>query len=121
MNAISGKVIEGLHTEKTTDFTTVAEYEKIMEKATKVNVINSIGGRVFISYEVDAEKLCKTKQRPIYLGVLVYDYAKRYMYENSYSKIGLDQLLYTDTDASKFRYNDFLKWNKWVVKSILLE
>ena len=114
MNSLSGKVIEGLHTEKTTDFSTVAEYEKIMEKATKVNVINSIGGRVFISYEVDAEKLCKTKQRPIYLGVLVYDYAKRYMYENSYSKIGLDQLLYTDTDASKFRYKKFIQWKDWI-------
>lgn len=36
------------------------------------------------------------------------------MYENSYSKIGLNKLLYTDTDASKFRYTDFLTWKKWV-------
>ena len=42
-------------------------------------------------------------QRPIFLGVLCYDYAKDYMYRNSYSIIGLKDLLYTDTDAAKFR------------------
>jgi hypothetical protein len=36
------------------------------------------------------------------------------MFENSYSKVGLSKLLYTDTDASKFRYSDFINWKKWV-------
>jgi len=36
------------------------------------------------------------------------------MFENSYSKVGLDQLLYTDTDASKFRYSRFIDWKNWV-------
>lgn len=114
MNSLSGKVIEGLHTEKTEDVNTLAEFNKIKDKCEKVNVINSIGGKLFITYEVDAEKLCKSSQRPIYLGVLIYDYAKRYMFENSYSKVGLDQLLYTDTDASKFRYSRFIDWKNWV-------
>ena len=113
MNAVSGKIIEGLHCEKTTDISSVAEYVKICDKAKKVNVINSIGNKLFITYEVGEEKMIK-KQRPVYLGVLVYDYAKRYMYENSYSKIGLSKLLYTDTDASKFRYTDFIVWEEWV-------
>jgi len=114
MNSLSGKVIEGLHTEKTQDINSVAEYEKIKDKAQSINFINAIGNKLFITYEVDGETLCKKSQRPIYLGVLIYDYAKRYMYENSYSKVGLDQLLYTDTDASKFRYNKFIQWKKWV-------
>jgi hypothetical protein len=114
MNSLSGKVIEGLHTEKTEDISTLAELEKIKDKCEKINVINSIGGKLFITYEVDAEALCKKAQRPIYLGVLIYDYAKRYMFENSYSKVGLDQLLYTDTDASKFRYTRFIEWKNWV-------
>jgi len=113
MNSISGKVIEGLHNEKTTDVGSVAEYEKIKNKAQSINFINAIGNKIFVTYEIDEEKLIN-KQRPIYLGVLIYDYAKRYMYENSYSKIGLDQLLYTDTDASKFRYNQFILWKKWI-------
>lgn len=114
MNSLSGKVIEGLHTEKTTDFDTEADFLKIQEKAKSVNFINCIGNKLFATYELDEEKICETQQRPIFLGVLVYDYAKRYMYENSYSKIGLDQLVYTDTDASKFRYSQMEKWCKWI-------
>lgn len=114
MNSLSGKVIEGLHTEKTTDFDNEAEFLKIQEKAKSVNFINCIGNKLFATYELDEEKICETQQRPIFLGVLVYDYAKRYMYENSYSKIGLDQLVYTDTDASKFRYSQMEKWREWI-------
>ncbi|MGL5964220.1 MAG: hypothetical protein ACRCZ2_07495 [Fusobacteriaceae bacterium] len=117
MNSLSGKVIEGLHTEKTTDITNMYDYENIQKKATSVNFINAIGSKLFVTYEVDEEKLCETQQRPIFLGVLIYDYSKRYMYENSYSKIGLDKLVYTDTDASKFRYSAFGDWNDWVVQN----
>ncbi len=114
MNSLSGKVIEGLHTEKTVDVDSVSDYVKIKEKATSINFVNAIGGKLFMTYEVDPESICAQQQRPIYLGVLIYDYAKRYMYENSYSRIGKSKLLYTDTDASKFRYRDFLNWKKWV-------
>ena len=114
MNSLSGKVIEGLHTEKTVDVNSVAEYEKIKQKAISINFINTIGDKIFMTYEVDAEGVCRKSQRPIYLGVYIYDYAKRYMYENSYSKVGLNQLLYTDTDASKFRYSKFLEWKNWI-------
>jgi hypothetical protein len=114
MNAISGKVIEGLHTEKTKDVDNEYEFLEIQKKAKNINCINSIGNKLFLTYEVDAESLIN-QQRPIYLGVLIYDYAKRYMYENSYSKIGKSKLLYTDTDASKFRYKDFLTWEKDIV------
>jgi len=113
MNSLSGKVIEGLHTEKTIDISSGAEFLKIQEKATKINFINAVGGKMFLTYEVDAETIIN-QQRPIYLGVLIYDYAKRYMFQNSYSKIGKANLLYTDTDASKFRYRDFITWKKWV-------
>jgi len=114
MNSLSGKVIEGLHTEQTRDFDSIQEYQEIVMKAKSVNFINNIGNKLFITYEVDEEELCETKQRPIFLGVLIYDYAKRYMYENSYSKIGLKDLVYTDTDASKFRYSAMEGWTKWI-------
>lgn len=113
MNSLSGKVIEGLHTEKTTDICSLAEYEKIKEKAQSINFINCIGSKIFMTYELDAEDLIN-KQRPIYLGVLIYDYAKSYMYEYSYSKVGLKELVYTDTDASKMRYTAFIEWQKWI-------
>jgi hypothetical protein len=114
MNSLSGKVIEGLHTEKTTDVSNMYDYEKIQSKATAINFINAIGNKLFITYELDEEELCEKQQRPIFLGVLIYDYAKRYMYDMSYSKIGKADLVYTDTDASKFRYSAMTKWEEWI-------
>ena len=115
MNSLSGKVIEGLHTEKTAEVKSVSDYLQIQAKAESVNFINTIGGKLFLSYEVSGESLIK-RQRPIYLGVLIYDYSKRYMYNYSYSKVGLKELLYTDTDASKFRHSKFLEWKDWIDK-----
>ena len=114
MNAPSGKVIEGLHLEKTESVETYNDYKEISDKAVNINVINSIGDKVFVTYTVDEEKECAKNQKPIYLGNLIYDYSKAYMYRNSYSKIGKDKLLYTDTDASKMRFTDFLKWKEWI-------
>ena len=113
MNSLSGKVIEGLHSEKTQAVESVEEYVKIQKKATKINTINDIGNKVFITYEIPEESVIG-KQKPIYLGCLIYDHAKEYMYEYSYSKIGLSNLIYTDTDATKVRYTDFVKWNDWI-------
>lgn len=114
MNSLSGKVIEGLHCEKTCDVNSFAEYVKIESRAKCINHINAIGRKLFISYKIDEEDICEKSQRPIYLGVLIYDYAKSYMYEMSYSKVGLNELLYTDTDASKFRYKRFIEWKRWL-------
>jgi hypothetical protein len=114
MNSLSGKVIEALHTEMTTAFNNESEFLKIQDKADSINFINCIGSKLFATYTVDEESICEAKQRPIFLGVLIYDYAKRYMYQNSYSKIGLDKLLYTDTDASKFPYSEMARWRDWI-------
>lgn len=121
-NSLSGKVIEGLHTELTRSVDNCSEYEKIRAdpNTVAVNFINSVGNKLFITYEVDEEQLCEKKQRPIFLGVLIYDYAKRYMYEYSYSKIGLNSLYYTDTDASKFKYKDMARWREWIEKNNII-
>lgn len=109
-NAISGKVIESLHVNKVKDVNPY-EFEQLKnsEKVKKINCINIVGNKAFCKYEVD-EITEFGKHRPIYLGILIYDYAKCYMYEHCFSKIGLDRLLYTDTDACKTRYTDFVKW-----------
>jgi len=42
------------------------------------------------------------------------------MYENAYSKVGLKNSVYTDTDALKFRFRDFAEWyDKYGSKSIV--
>jgi hypothetical protein len=119
MNSLSGKVIEGLHTEKTTSVDSLVEYEKLCKSSVKINCINNIGNKLFVTYDTDPMKLCAKSQRPIFLGVLIYDYAKSYMFNNSYSKVGRDKLLYTDTDASKMRYSDFTEWRKWAEKTVV--
>lgn len=108
MNAISGKIIEGLHLEKTASVT-AEDYMNICAKDTtdSIKTINRIGDKVFCTYKVKPECVLKD-QRPIYLGVLCYDYSKAYMYRHLYSKIGLKHMLYTDTDAGKFK-NCYLK------------
>ena len=112
MNAISGKVIEGLHCDKI-KLVNYYEYNKIKndKKTTKINTIDRKGNKIFMSYTIDEETLLK-KQRPVYLGALIYDYAKMYMYDNIYSQIGLKNLVYTDTDAAKCRNKHGERWIK---------
>jgi hypothetical protein len=114
MNSLSGKVIEGLHTEKITACNSIAEFEDIKNKAESINVINVIGDKFFVNYTVNEEKVCEKSQRPIYLGVLIYDYAKRYMYEYGISKVGKKALIYQDTDCLKYRNTDFVAWKQWI-------
>lgn len=110
MNAISGKIIEGLHVKKTS----VCDAEKFLKIANdkrtkKINTINIIGENVFVSHEVNEEYEIE-KQRPVYLGVLCYDYAKCFMFDHVYAPIGLKNLVYTDTDAGKAREIHIKKW-----------
>jgi len=112
-NSISGKMIERLHLTKTELLNQyeylslkdkVGEYEE-GNKVKKINEINCIGGKTFITYEYHEEAKIKT-QRPIYIGVLIYDYSKEYIYNTAYSIFGKDKLLYTDTDSCKVRKSD---------------
>ena len=102
MNSVTGKVAEGLHAEKV-KMVNEYEYHKIKEnpKTSKINAIDIKGNSIFMSYSLNEEDLIK-KQRPVYLGTMIYDYAKMMMYNHIYSKVGLKNLLYTDTDCCKF-------------------
>lgn len=104
MNSVSGKIIEGLHLNKTEDISSESEFNKIEKdyKTKEVKEIAAIGDRIFINYDVKEEYLLH-EQRPVFLGCLVYDYAKIHMFDYSYSLLGLKQSIYTDTDATKFK------------------
>jgi hypothetical protein len=118
MNSLSGKVIEGLHLDKT-EMTTSYEFQQLIsrmsdddeddvedkkkkKKVESINAINFIGNKVFTSYKLSEEDEI-SKQRPIYLGVMIYDYSKCYIYDTLYAQVGMKDLVYTDTDAGKFR------------------
>lgn len=108
-NAISGKVIEGLHCDKTEEGDIKKYLDIKHDKNTeKLNTINVIGDKIFYSYSLKPDSILK-EQRPIYLGILCYDYSRRYMYEYAYSKTigGNKNNVYTDTDALKARDKHF--------------
>jgi hypothetical protein len=108
MNAVSGKVIEGLHLEQVKLVNTQLEMDKINAKY-EVSAINNIGSAVFVSYNKTTEEELH-KQRPVYIGAMIYEYARCYMYKNIMAPIGFDKLLYMDTDACKFSSSDVSAW-----------
>ena len=110
MNSGSGKVIEGLHLKNIEFVNNIERLVNLKAKYGSVNVINSIGNGLMVEYEKDEIAILESEQRPIALGVLIYDYAKKYMYENSYAVIGKDKLIYTDTDATKLLKRHAGKW-----------
>ena len=116
MNAGSGKVIEGLHINNIEFVGNLEKLVNIQAKYGDVNVIKTIGKGLMVEYKRDELELLEMEQRPVYLGVLIYDYAKTYMFENSYSIIGKDKLLYTDTDATKLRTADTAEWLDFATK-----
>jgi len=117
MNSMSGKVIEGLHTEQTK---LIENYEDLLAISEKhnINVINNVGESVFVSYNVDEEDLIN-KQRPIYLGCLIYTYARGYMYDNLLSIIGEENCELMDTDALKFKSRYVNEWREAVKNKIV--
>lgn len=110
MNAISGKLIERIHLNKIEEVASLAEFAKIEATSNKINTINAYNNRVFIDYEKNIEEVFAKEQKPVFMGVLIYDYAKCYMYDYAYSKIGLSECIYTDTDAIKFLKKIFESW-----------
>lgn len=117
MNAPSGKVIEGLHIDKIEYCENIEKLARIQVKYGEVEIISVIGNGIMIGYKREEIEVLEKEQRPVYLGVLIYDYAKTYMYENSYAIIGKDKLLYTDTDATKLRVADSKEWLDYATKT----
>ena len=107
MNSVSGKVIEGLHLDKVEE-TDPQKFVEMLKGENKkdITAVNVVGTRIFASYKVDEEDELH-KQRPVYLGALIYAYAQRHIYETGYKVIGLKDLVYTDTDSFKARASAF--------------
>ncbi len=118
MNAVTGKLIEGLHLDKTKIVTENECYE-LQAKYDNIDIKYQEGHKALITYkQTTAERIHES--RPIYLGVLVYDYAQNHMYEHLYSKIPYHKLVYTDTDSLKIRYDDFVGWCKTYGKKTIV-
>ena len=116
MNSLSGKVAEGFHLDKIAILKDDAEELIKLNKHGKVNIIGYIEDKLIASYKINEEKQIN-KQKPIQLSAILYEYARKFMYENAYSIIGLDKCIYTDTDAIKMLKSDFETiWKPWAIK-----
>lgn len=107
-NVLSGKLIEGLHLDKIVEI----KESNIYVPKDGDEAIHVTENSVFISTKKDQEKNMRYS-KPVYLGVLIYDYAQKYMYNYMYNKINRKDLVYTDTDSNKLTERAFKKWLKY--------
>lgn len=123
-NALYGKMMEGFH-EDTVEAIDRQRYDTITDdlangksRYSKLSVLHPFGKQVFAKLtRVVSEELFGQKQRPLVIGFYILAYARMYMYEYAYAKLGLDKCYYTDTDAiktSRAAYEQRLKpfWEK---------
>lgn len=104
-NSISGKMIEGLHLETIVEMT-ADQFKSCKDGAYLLGIVNN----KFIVSTKKSKEECMSKSSPIYLGILIYDYAQRYMYEHVYSHFTHEQRVYTDTDSFKCKTTDAHSW-----------
>jgi len=109
LNSLTGKVIEKPHPEQTEFYRSAYQAhsaaKRMKEETIAVNFYNKW-------YTLTGEKK-NTGYRPCHLGVLVYSYARKHMYENIYSKIPLADQYQTDTDslfATKESIDEHREW-----------
>jgi len=117
MNIISGKINQKMNREERKILNSV-EFAELLEnkKITEINTIIMVGEKAHVSYK-KSEEDCIKNVKPISNGALIYDYAKIYMHEKAYTKTEYKNLIYTDTDSNKLRYNDFIEWSKYAENS----
>lgn len=116
-NALTGKVIERLHLDSVKQITGADDFYKLKDKYKKVSVINVMGDAIFVEYKKKVEDEIH-KQRPVFFGRLIYDYAKQYMWDNAY-RVGKSKCVYTDTDSLKLTDLDYDGWKDWASKQIV--
>lgn len=118
MNSVSGKLIEGLHLTKIMELSggNVAKMEK--KSTIGLDVIDVDNNNLTVRLKKEQKNEMR-KSRPIYLGVLIYDYAQEYMYDHIFSKIPREHQLYTDTDSCKITGEGLEIWKKHALNTIV--
>ena len=112
-NCLSGKLLECIH-EDITDLFSLKNYLKMEEKegVTQLDIQDYGGGLSFISAKRNAqhsfEDMKTNKKKPCYLGMFVYSYARKLMYQKILSRY---ISLYMDTDSACMPMTE---WNRLV-------
>ena len=112
-NCLSGKLLECIH-EDVTDLFTLKSYLKLEqdEHITQLDIEDYGGGLAFVtgkkSKEHSFESMKTNKKKPCYLGMFVYSYARKLMYQKILSRY---ISLYMDTDSACMPMTE---WNRLV-------
>lgn len=115
LNSLTGKVIENLHLDASELIKSDKDLEKVKKRCDNVGsikpsaILNKAVG--IISYKKRVEDVFKKDNRPIYLGCLIYAYARDHMYREILHDY---DVIYQDTDSALIsleEYNRF-KTNK---------
>ena len=95
LNSISGKMVQRNFPKHRALISSDAQYRAFLDK--------SVAGSVEVAmvhdgtYLVIGDTLPRYNKYPIHVGVYIYSYARRLMYDHVYSKV---DVLYTDTDSA---------------------
>lgn len=82
------------------------EYPDVLNKIIenkKINIVPIHADKAYITYKKSGWNV---KSKPSHVGVMIYAYARAYMYENVFSKM---HVIYTDTDSALIKIEDFDK------------
>jgi hypothetical protein len=110
LNSLSGKVIENVHLDSTALVRTNAHMEKIIRSAVSTKtmqlteILTPTAG--LVTYERSFDDEYKKQQRPIYLGALIYAYARDHMYRNILAEY---DVIYQDTDSALISMTEYDK------------
>ena len=110
-NSVSGKLLEALHEDVSKPFT-LKNWVNMSkdEKITKLELNDFGGGLSFITGKKDIkatfEDLKIRSVKPSYLGMFVYSYARRWIFEGVLRKY---ITLYMDTDSACMPYEEWLR------------
>lgn len=104
LNALSGKVIQRVFTEEKHICFNIDEMDRAMNNLGKITQISSIGDVTLLAGEIKSPQV----RVPSIWGVLIYSYARSYMYENFISKsktkiaMDTDSLFFLDEEYFEF-------------------
>ena len=108
LNSLSGKVIENLHLTQYTIVRSKDEVSSILIKDPEAKLLNHNNKKYHImEYNVGEEDSFKKDNRPIYLGCLIYSYARKHMYD---SIIRDYDVIYMDTDSAFLEESEYKRF-----------
>ena len=107
MNSLSGKFLQRYFTDKVKICYTTKDYFKFIEKldTDSINSVRIGNGFNLVSGE-SVEPFNQDKAKAVYIGCFIYSYARKYMYENIWSKLDYE---YSDTDSALLSEKEFNK------------